>query len=262
MVTYLNILKRPDIKNPILIEGLPGIGNVGKVVVEYMIEKLNAKKMAELYSSHFPYHVFVGENDTISLPNNEFYYWKHKKRGQKDIIFLTGDIQSITPEGHYEIGSRILEFVSEFGNKEIITIGGFGLQKIPKKPRVIGAVIDKRLKTKLKRAGVEFSGGSRIGFIVGASGLLLGLGKLMGKTGCCLMGETISSQPFFTDSKAAKAVLSVLNKFLKLDIDMEEINEMSGEMEKAISKAKEIQQRLLDEMNLSTAPGDELRYIG
>lgn len=261
MVTYLKTFKDVKLNNPILIEGLPGIGNVGKVVVEYMIEKLGAQKLGELYSSHFPYHVFVNEDDTVQLPTNLFYYWKKKKKNQRDIILLTGDIQSITPEGHYEIGSKIIDFIKEYGSKEIITIGGFGLQKMPKKPKVIGAVTEKKLKTRLKKAGVDFSGGSRIGFIVGASGLLLGLGKLEGMNGYCLMGETISTQPFFTDSTAAKSVLTVLNKVLHLNIDMDELSEMSGEMEKAIDKAKEIQQRIADEMSFSTG-AEELRYIG
>ncbi len=35
--------KKPKLNNPILIEGLPGIGNVGKVAVDFLIEELKAK---------------------------------------------------------------------------------------------------------------------------------------------------------------------------------------------------------------------------
>ena len=36
--------------NPILIEGLPGIGLVGKIAAAHMIAELKAEKVAELYS--------------------------------------------------------------------------------------------------------------------------------------------------------------------------------------------------------------------
>jgi uncharacterized protein (TIGR00162 family) len=261
MVTTLSVYERPRLRNPILIEGLPGIGNVGKVVVEYLIEMLEAKRFAELHSSHFPYHVFVADDDTVELPTNSFYYWKRRRRGQRDIIILTGDIQSITPEGHYEVVSTILDLCEEFKVKDLITIGGFGVQKIPEVPKVIGAVTDVKLKDKLKGSDVIFSGGSRVGFIVGASGLLLGLGKLRGFEGVCFMGETVGTQPFFTDSKAARSVLAVINGELRLDLDMSKIEQMSGEMERAIGKAKEIQSRILEEM-AKASPPDEFRYIG
>ncbi|MEM2539346.1 MAG: PAC2 family protein, partial [Candidatus Bathyarchaeia archaeon] len=48
-----------ELKNPILIEGLPGLGMVGKIAVKYLIKQLKARKFAELYSPHFAYYVLV-----------------------------------------------------------------------------------------------------------------------------------------------------------------------------------------------------------
>ena len=36
------------LKKPILVEGLPGIGHVGKLVAEHMIDELGAKKIVEV----------------------------------------------------------------------------------------------------------------------------------------------------------------------------------------------------------------------
>ena len=49
VVTVKYVDKKPMLDNPILIEGLPGIGNVGKLAVEHLIETTNAKKFAERY---------------------------------------------------------------------------------------------------------------------------------------------------------------------------------------------------------------------
>ncbi len=251
------IFEKPRLKSPILVEGLPGIGNVGKVASEYFIEKLHAVKFAELYSDHYPYHVFVNEDDTVDLPRNEFYYHKAKRKGERDIIIITGDIQSMTPHGHYEIAKAMLDFSKDFGVKTIYTLGGFGVPALPKHPKVIGAVTFPELRAKYEKLGVKFESGERVGIIIGASGLLLGLGKLDDMEGLCLMGETLS-RPMFTDAKAAKAVLIELSKLLKLKVDMKDLDDRSVEMDRAIAKAKEIEKSMMDK----ASGKDEFRYIG
>jgi len=42
--------KKKKITNPILLEGLPGIANVGKIVVDYMIEQYSADRILSLFS--------------------------------------------------------------------------------------------------------------------------------------------------------------------------------------------------------------------
>ncbi|MFH0961297.1 MAG: proteasome assembly chaperone family protein [archaeon] len=254
-----NVIEKPKLRNPILVEGLPGIGNVGKVASEYFIEKLKAKKFAELYSDHYPYHVFVNEDDTIDLPRNEFYYYRSKKKGEPDLIIITGDIQSMTPHGHYEIVKAMLDFVKPYGVKQMYTLGGFGVPVLPKTPKVIGAVTQPEFKKKYEKLGVKFEKGERVGIIIGASGLLLGLGKIEGVEGICLMGETLS-RPMFTDAKAAKHVLLELCKLLKLRLDMKDLDERSVEMDRAIAKAREIEKSMISDSR--GGKPDEFRYIG
>lgn len=253
-----NRIEKPKLKNPVLVEGLPGIGNVGKVASEYFIEKLKAKKFAELYSDHYPYHVFVNEDDTIDLPKNEFYYRKAKKKGESDLIIITGDIQSMTPHGHYEVAKAMIDVAKENGVKQIYTLGGFGVPVLPKVPKVIGAVTTPELKKKFEKKGVKFEKGERVGIIIGASGLLLGVGKIEGIDGICLMGETLS-RPMFTDAKSAKHVLLELCRLLGIRLDMKDLDERSVEMDRAIAKAKEIEKSMMDKVS---GKPDDFRYIG
>jgi uncharacterized protein (TIGR00162 family) len=96
------------------------------------------------------------------------------------------------------------------------------------------------------------------GGIIGASGLLLGLGMARNIQGACLMGETPG---YFIDADASKAVLSVLMKILKIDVDVAKLEERAEETRKMISKAQQMEREMSDRMNL--APGEEdLRYIG
>ena len=74
----IKTLKKIILKNPILIEGLPGIGNVGKITLDYLVDSLNAKPFLEIYSNRFPNSVFVNEYNLIDLPKITLYYKKIK----------------------------------------------------------------------------------------------------------------------------------------------------------------------------------------
>ncbi len=261
-MTVIKVLNKPKLKNPLFIEGLPGVGNIGRVAVGYIIEELGAKKFAELYSKHFFPFVMLYEDYRIHLLKNQFYYLKGKKR---DIIFLVGDCQSLSPEGHYEIANEILDFVKKFGVKEICTIGGLATGEIEDKPSVLGAVTDEKYIKKYKNCGVEFDAGKKVGYIVGATGLFLGLGKEKGMDGICLLGET-SGFPIVTDPKAAEVVLDSLMKMFHIKIDMSKLEKRVKEMEKFIQKVEDLQKKALLQISKEgKAPvkdKEELRYIG
>ena len=72
--------KKVKLNKPILLEGLPGIANVGKIVVDYLIEKLEAEKIMTFFSHELPNSVFVNENNLVELPRIEMYYKKIKNK--------------------------------------------------------------------------------------------------------------------------------------------------------------------------------------
>jgi len=259
--------KMPKLKNPIFIEGLPGVGNVGRIAVGYMAEQLGAVEFAELFSPHFLPFVLLHQSSAVHVLKNEFYYWKAKKKGQRDLVILIGDSQSIDPIGHYEIVETVLDFLENMGVKEIITIAGLNVGKLEKEPKVIGAVSDPKVVKKYNKHGIDFRAGSKVGTIVGASGLFLGLGKYRGMEGLCLLGET-SGFPIIPDPRSAEVVLKALTKILNVKIDMSKLQDKVKEMEKFMKKIEKVQHRALRQLlaQQMRKPGatkeEELRYIG
>ena len=162
----INYIEKPELKNVTFIEGLPGIGNVGKLAAEHLIDEVGAKKFMEIYSKHFPPQVLVDDDGMVRLVGNEMYYLKREKGG--DLVILVGDYQGLTPEGQYEVCKRVIDIIMEFKLKQIFTLGGYGTGKMIEKPRVLGAVTDKGLIKKLKASGVVFSSGEPGSGIVGA----------------------------------------------------------------------------------------------
>lgn len=264
-MTKIKVTEKPKLKNPILIEGLPGVGNIGRVSIGYLIKELKAKKFAELYSEHFFPFVVLNKNYEIKLLKNQFYYWKAKKPDQRDLIFLVGDCQSLSPNGHYEVMEAVVEFAKSLGVKEIFTLGGLAVGELDEKAKVLGAVTDPKLVKKYKGMGIDFNAGEKVGYIVGAAGLLLGIGKEHGMQGMCLLGET-AGFPIVTDPKAGELVLKRLTKILKIKVDMSRLDARVKEMEKFIKKIEDLQRKALMQISKDdSAPvkeKEQLRYIG
>jgi len=267
-MTIIQVLEKiPKLRNAVLIEGLPGVGNIGRVAVGYLQEELKAKKFAELYSEWFFPFVMLHKKYKIHLLKNEFYYYKAKNKGQRDIVMLIGDCQSLSPQGHYEVCEKILDFAEKIGVTEIITIGGLATGVLEGPTKVIGAVTDEKILEKYKKYDIDFDAGDKVGYIVGAVGLLLGLWKQRGKDGLCLLGQT-AGFPIVTDPKAAENVLKVLTKILNLSIDMKKLDAKVKEMESFIKKVEALQKRALMEIAKSEEGAKEqkgeeqTRYIG
>ena len=227
--------ERPELRAPVLIEGLPGVGNVGKLAAEHLVDQLKAVKFIEMYSKYFPPQVLVNDSGITRLVSNEFFYIK-RPEAENDIVVLVGDYQGLTPDGQYELSDRILRIAKELGVKMVYTLGGYGLGKMIEKPRVLGAATDESLVEEMKAVGVTFSKGEPGSGIVGASGLILGLGALEGLKAVCLMGETSG---YFVDPKAAQALLEVLARKLGFKIDLTELEDRAQQIDAITSKLKE-----------------------
>jgi uncharacterized protein (TIGR00162 family) len=245
--------KKPKLKDIIFIEGLPGVGNVGKLAAEHLIDELKAEKFADIYSKYFPPQVLVDDDGIIKLVNNELYFVKHNKNLKNDLLFLVGDYQGLTPEGQYNLSHQILDMVMTYGVKLIITLGGYGLGRMIEKPKVLGAVVNPNMVKQMKSYGVDFQRGEPGSGIVGASGLLLGLGKIRGIEGVCLMGETSG---YFADPKSAQAVLQVLTKILDIKIDFSELEVKASQIDKITSQIRDIEPPKLQKKE------EDLHYIG
>ncbi len=255
METEITYLKKPKLKNPILMQGLPGVGNVGRIAVSYLVEKLKAEKFAEIHSPcFFPLALVSPKNEILSLSIDLYYY-----KGKKDLIFVIGDSQPVDYKGYYVICEKILELSKEFGVKEIITTGGFGIGVEKPKPGVLGALTNLDDIGKLKKAGVFFEKENSIGSVFGISGLLLGLAKRKKIKGCCLLGETIG-YPILTDPKAAEEVLKVLMKLTEVNVDLKDINKSVEQLEKFLKDLEEKTKQLTHQFQKPTKGYSE--YIG
>lgn len=252
----IRLVEKVQLRNPILVEGLPGVGNVGKLAADYLRDRLKAKPLATIYSKFFPPQVYVAEDGIIRLVSNELSYYRAPASSDHDLLILGGDYQGISPEGQYELTHRTLEIAAELGVKEVYTLAGFAQGHVIETPRVLGAATSAERVEAMKRVGVVFSRNDPGGGLIGASGLFLGLGRTFGMEGVCLMGETSG---YFVDPRSAEAVLKVLTRVLKVEIDFSDLESKAKEIDRIAQKIHDAEQKPAE---APTAPREDLGYIG
>lgn len=253
--TEITVLEEVELNNPIFIEALPGMGHVGKLAADHMIDEFDAVKFAEIYSPTFPPQVLVKDEGIIENMFNELYYIKNIGEDNLDLIILVGNTQSVSPEGQYIVCKDILEYVKTFGIDRVYTLGGMGTGQPVENPKVYGAATNEEDIELLKEAEIEIR--SNDGGIVGASGLFLGLATRQNIHGSCLMGETPG---YFIDAESAEAVLNKLSMLLNFEINTDKLEERAEETRQMILKAQQMEQDLINRANAGNA--DDLRYIG
>lgn len=242
------------LRNPVLIEGLPGIANVSRIAVDFLIDKLGAKKYADIYSSCFPNSVIITDDSKLQLFQIEIYYVKRRGR---DLVFLIGDAQPLSEEASYELSEEILKIASSLGVREVITLGGIGLTEESKSPRVHGIILDDRYKKVLSHLGVVFDGNTTVKIIIGMAGILLGLAGVRGFSGFSLLAET-SQASNYIGVRAARSILKVLVNYFKLDISLRDIDHEIREAEKEVFD----QIRLANETGTKSKKKGKSTYIG
>ena len=216
MVCEVQVYEPPVLTDPVLIEGLPGIGFVANIAALHLVQELKAELFAEIRSSFFQPLAITAENGKSHFPINELYY--HKGRdGERDLIILYGNTQALTTVGQYELCGRILDVAEQLGCRYIMTLGGLKREEKVEKPKLYCAASDRETLQDALGLGAKIIGGG----IFGVAGLLIGLGKLRGIKGFCLLAETSGVYP---DAMAAREILKAVCGMLHLKVNLRRLN--------------------------------------
>jgi uncharacterized protein (TIGR00162 family) len=251
------IVKKVKLNKPVLIVGMPGIGNVGKIAVDLMVDQFKADKIISFFSDCLPNSVFVQEDNMVELPRIEI---KHKKKGKNDFLFLVGDVQPMKEEDSYAFAHAVMEVASKHKCREIVTLGGIGLHEPPVKSKVYCTGNDKKFIEEFAKLGANNKLHGVVGPIMGISGLLLGLSKEKKIRAACLLVETYA-HPMHIGLREAKELMKILEEKYKLGLDMNKVEKDITKLEKDLKPIFK-QQELLEEEKLTGMSHQDTSYIG
>jgi uncharacterized protein (TIGR00162 family) len=215
-LTTVHMIEKPQLRYPILVEGLPGIGFVANIACLHLIRELKAKRFCSIYSPHFQVMALTNDHGRLRPLINELYAAQVPSLDH-DIIILYGNAQAHASKGQYEVCDRILDTVCEMGCRKVITIGGLKREYPVTAPSVYCAATD--TQTFEEAAGL----GAKVvqGRVFGAAGVLVGLAQIKGMTGLCVLVETLGLYP---DAPAARIVLNFLSRYLGLKVDFAQLD--------------------------------------
>ncbi len=63
----------PELRDPVLVEGLPGVGHVGKLAAEHLLEEFESTLVRRVYADEFPPQVDVDDDGVASLTHASFH---------------------------------------------------------------------------------------------------------------------------------------------------------------------------------------------
>ena len=154
----------------------------------------------------------------------------------KDLILLTGDSQPVVPGAEYLLSEQILDLITKFKISNIYSLASYVTGTFVNDPKIYGTATNPEIVKSFRSFNISTLDN---GNITGMNGLILGLGKLRGIEGICLLGETSG---YVIDAKASKNLLEILNNVLGIHINMDEMNKRSKDTEILI---KNLEQQMM-----------------
>jgi proteasome assembly chaperone (PAC2) family protein len=235
-ITYI---ENPNLKKPYLIigfEGWPNAAEISSFALQHLIDNLKAKKFASIPTENF-YQIssirpmaVIKEGRLVELksPGNHFYYVKNPLFN--DLLLFYG----IEPHLRWNVfGNIILDLAAKFEVAQIFTIGGT-YDYIPHTfPPMVSALFNHEgLRKEVIQTGLgltEYAGPISIHtFILEAA-------KKKGLKAISLWGHA----PQYLQTKNIKVACAVLKKlidFIKIEIDLSEIENASDYFEEQVNQ--------------------------
>ena len=220
---FVRIISEPiKSKNPIVIEGFPGIGLVGNITCQHIIEELGMKYIGSIDSRYFP-PLAVLFNGIVFMPVRIYESQK------KNIVVVISDIP-IHPTASYDLSKALVDWVESIKTKNVVSIAGIATTTGMR--RVFGGATTNEMLEKIKDKTEVF----QVGTISGISGSIMTECFLRNIPAASLLGETPGPNP---DPRAAVEVINVLNKIYDLSIDANKLTTQAEQIELELSKLAE-----------------------
>ncbi|UCE13792.1 MAG: PAC2 family protein [Candidatus Heimdallarchaeota archaeon] len=235
--TYLHRIADVKINPPaVVIQGLPGMGLIGKIAASYLIKYFKAQEIARIYSSFFPPVVQIDSETSMGrLARLEIYAITETN---PNLLILTGDAQP-HDIGIIQVLNSVLDYVMEFNAETLICLGG--LRVHDEGPEVAGFGYDKDTLDWLEAHDVTLLKG---GEVTGAVGVLSALAAERKLRSFGLLGKLTLAG---TDPLASKALLKKLASLYELDMDLDDLELTIKEAQAKNERITQLAQEVLDE---------------
>jgi len=209
----------------VLVVGFPGLGLVGATAARMLLNGEDGKTAGLALSFH-PYALMGNVRSSRSgMTKMQAVRLHHKPLSEPKggILVLTATSQP--PEDlQYELAWVVIREAKLLGCNTLLTLGGYQTPSVTSSRKVYFCSNDLHSYRTSTKLGFEIFEGP----ITGAAGVFAGVGKFMGLSGGCMLGETTGEGT--PDGAAASAVVSALMAFLRPNSPKNEHGEIGRNM--------------------------------
>ncbi|QSG15353.1 proteasome assembly chaperone family protein [Halapricum desulfuricans] len=242
-MAHVNV-HRDDIQldEPVLIEGLPGLGLVGKIAADHLVETYGMDRYASIHCEGLPEVAIYDEGGHGVEPPVRIH-----ADAERDLLVLQSDVP-ISPSAAEEFAACVTNWIDEQGALPLYISGtqrsdGQTTDVVGLSIAGAGAQLD----------GVDVSTPGERGVVSGPTGALIYHAE---RAGLEALGFVVEASPKFPDPAAAKAVLDrVVEPIADVEVETETLVEQAQE----ISEAKE---RLAQRMQQAGDESSQAQPVG
>jgi uncharacterized protein len=189
-------VRAPDVSltEPTLVEGLPGVGLVGKIAADHLVEAFEMVHYADVHCQAVPrVAVYQAGDATLQSPLRLY------ADEERDFLVLQSDVP-IQPDAATELADCLSSWFDEESVFPIF-ISGLAREKSDSEPALYGVGSGDGAQV---AADADIPAPDETGLISGPTGALLDDAVRRGRTA---VGLVVESDPRFPDPEAARAVI-------------------------------------------------------
>jgi len=211
----MEIILKKKPKNPIIIEGFPGLGLISTIATEFLIKHLNAKSVGYIKAEEIPPVAAVHESRVVQ-PLELFY----DKKSNLLIVHALSDVKGM----EWEIAKTMIKLASMLKAKEIISIEG-----VMSSTETNNAYYLCSKDANSRRMAQAKILPLKEGIIMGVTAAMMLTDRSVPKSG--IFVETHTKLP---DSRSAAKAVEVLDSYLELKVDYKPLLKMAEEFEEKL----------------------------
>tara|TARA_Y100001960_G_C14757355_1_gene871994 strand:- start:1729 stop:2439 length:711 start_codon:yes stop_codon:yes gene_type:complete len=222
-----------------IVEAVPGVGNVGKIVVDALVAKHPSRTVGWILHPDFPPHATLGDDFLIEPPRLDIKTILLKDGST--IVAVTGIMQPMTAAGQYEVAESILGLASQSRATRLLVLAGLASEPDCRAIHVICS--DRKLRGVLEKDDIEVSRDQPNQGMIGIAGMVLSLSTTLGVPSVGIVAETMGAS---SDVLAADRMAKWIEQAFEVPLDLD------------LDTTKETAARLMDEIGVDGSLEDYL----
>jgi hypothetical protein len=203
-------------KGAMFLEAVPGVGNVGKILADGLIEKHPSRTIGWILHPDFPPHATLSEEGLMGPPRLDIV--SVLLPDGVSLCIITGIMQPMTAPGQYEVAEAILELASESKAIRLLVLAGLAAE--PECRGIYAVCSDGGFRNSLEKEDIVVSRDQPKGGMIGVAGMVLSLSSTMAVPALGVIAETIgASSDILAADRMAKWIEQAFEVPLDLDLD-------------------------------------------